>query len=137
MKLDLNKVAGEFDVISSETRLFYNTETGEFDWYNDYMDMEDDDSEKFDDDAWIAAPNQRDLNEYSIMEDFIYTVSDSHKKELLSVAIEGRGAFRRFKDTLHRVDLLNEWYSYKHDAFVELAREWCARNGIDYIEKSL
>jgi len=137
MKLDLNKVAGEFDVISSETRLFYNTETGEFNWYNDYMDMEDDDSEKFDDDAWIAAPNQRDLNEYSIMEDFIYTVSDSHKKELLSVAIEGRGAFRRFKDTLYRVDLVNEWYSYKHDAFIELAREWCEGNGIGYIEKSL
>ena len=137
MMLDLNKVAGEFDIISSETRLFYNTETGEFDWYNDYMDMEDDGSEKFNDDAWIAAPNQRDLNEYSIMEDFIYTVSDSHKKELLSVAIEGRGAFRRFKDTLYRVDLVNEWYSYKHDAFIELAREWCEGNGIGYIEKSL
>ena len=136
-KLDLNMVAGEFDMISSETHLFYNKETGEFDFYNECMDMEDDNIEKYDGNEWVAAPNQRDLNEYSIMEDFIYTVSDSHKKELLSVAIEGRGAFRRFRDTLYRVDLVDEWYSYKHDTFVELAREWCERNGIDYIEKSL
>jgi len=136
-KLDLNMVAGEFDMISSETHLFYNKETGEFDFYNEYMDMEDDDFEKYDGNDWIAAPSQRDLNEYSIMEDFIDTVSDPRKNELLSVSIEGRGAFRRFKDTLYRVDLVDEWYSYKHDAFVELAREWCERNGIDYIEKSL
>jgi RimJ/RimL family protein N-acetyltransferase len=126
-------VAGEFDMVNSETYLFYNRVTGEFDFYNEYMDMEDDDSEKYEDDMWIAAPSQRDLDEYSIMEDFIDTVLDSQKKELLSVAVEGRGAFRRFKDTLYRVDLVDEWYSFKHNAFVEIARQWCERHSIDYI----
>ena len=136
IKIDLKMVAGEFDMISSETHLFYNKETGKFEFYNEYMDLEDDDFEKYDDNEWIAAPSQRDLDEYSIMEDFIDTVSDPRKNELLSVSIEGRGAFRRFKDTLYRVELVDEWYSYKHDAFVEVAREWCERNGIDYLEKS-
>jgi len=114
--------------------LFCNKETGEFDWYNEYMDMEDDDIEKFDDDVWIAAPSQLDLDEYSIMEDFIDIVQDPQKNELLSVAIEGRGAFQRFKDTLYRVDLVDEWYSFKHKAFVEIARQWCERHGIGYFE---
>jgi hypothetical protein len=134
IKHDLNMVAGEFDIVNSETYLFYNRETGELDFYNEYMDMEDDDSEKYEDDMWIAAPSQRDLDEYSIMEDFIDRVPGSQKKELLSVAIEGRGAFRRFKDTLYRVDLVDEWYSFKHNAFVEIARQWCERHGIGYIE---
>ena len=131
-KLNLNKVADEFDIISSETNLFYNKEICEFEFYNEYIDMEDDDFEKYDGDDWIAAPSQWDLDEYRIMEKFISTVSDSHKYELLSAAIVGRGAFRRFKDTLYRVDLLDEWYSYKHEAFVKIAREWCERYGIKY-----
>ena len=133
-RLNLNKVADEFDIISSETNLFYNKEIGEFEFYNEYMDMEDYDFEKYDGDEWIAAPSQWDLDEYRIMKKFIRTVSDSHKNELLSVAIEGRGAFRRFKDTLYSVDLVDEWYSYKHEAFVEIAREWCEKYEIKYDE---
>ena len=109
-------------------------EIGEFEFYNEYMDMEDDDFEKYEGDDWIAAPSQWDLDEYRIMEKFICTVSDSHKYELLCAAIVGRGAFRRFKDTLYRVDLVDEWYSYKHEAFVKIAREWCERYGLKYKE---
>jgi len=35
---------------------------------------------------------------------------------------------------LYRVDLVDEWYSFKHKAFVEIAREWCERHNIEYIE---
>ena len=38
-KLDLNKAADEFEIISSETSLFYNVKTGEFEWHNEYMDI--------------------------------------------------------------------------------------------------
>ena len=37
-KLNLKKAAEEFDMIDSETHLFYNIETGEFDFYSDFMD---------------------------------------------------------------------------------------------------
>ena len=91
-------------------------------------------AEKFEDDIWIAAPSQRDIREYDIMADFTETVSDPRKNELLCVALEGRGAFRRFKDTLHRVDLADEWYTFKRKAYVEIAREWCEENGIKYLD---
>ena len=134
-KLDLNEAAGEFEIISDEHQLFYNTITGEFDLYIDpiYTGMEDD-AEKFEEDCWIAAPRQRDLNEYDIMADFADTVTDPRKNELLSVALEGRGAFRRFKDTLHRVGLTDEWYAFKRRAFAEIAWEWCEDNNIEYVD---
>jgi len=104
-KVDLNAAAEEFEMISDETHLFYNTETGEFDFFSDFMESEDADTEKFEKDCWVAAPSQRDIGEYDMMSDFTDTVTDPRKNELLSVALEGKGAFRRFKDTLQRVGL--------------------------------
>ena len=132
-KIDLKDVAEEFEMISSDTSLFYNKTTGEFNFYCDFYGAENEDYEKFEEEDWIAAPDQQDINEYRIMEDFIETITNPRKNELLSVAIEGKGAFRRFKDTLHRVDLTDEWYDFKHKAFVEIAREWCKENDIEYI----
>ena len=134
-KLSLNEVAEQFEMINTETHLFYNIETGEFDYYGDFMDYDEEDIERFEEDCWIACPSQWDIDGYRIMLDFISTVIDPRKNELLSVAIEGKGAFRRFKDTLYRVDLVDEWYDFEHDAYKKIAKEWCERNGLSYMEK--
>ena len=131
-KLDLNSVAREFDIIDSQTHLFYNTETGEFDYYMDFMDSENNDYEKFEEDCWISAPRQSDIGEYDMMVEFAETVTDQRANKLLCSAIVGKGAFRRFKDTLDRVGLRDEWYDFKHNAYVNLAREWCEENDIPY-----
>ena len=61
-KISLNEIAGEFEAISDEHQLFYNIETGEFDFYIDpiYSGIEDD-YERFEEDCWISCPSQRDL----------------------------------------------------------------------------
>jgi len=134
-KLDLNKAASEFEAMSDDHQLFYNIETGEFDFYIDpiYSGIEDD-CERFEEDCWIRCPSQRDLREYDIMVDFVDTIGNPPAHELLSVALEGKGAFRRFKDTLHRVGLTDEWYAFKRKAYVEIVREWCEENNIGYIK---
>lgn len=131
-KLSLDMVAEEFEIISAEINLFFNTETGAFDFSGDFMDSEDDDPERFEEDCWIRCPSQHDINEYNIMTDFVDTVTDPRANELLSVALEGKGAFRRFKDTLHRVGLMDAWYVFKREAYIYIAREWCEENGIPY-----
>ena len=133
-KLDLNEAAEEFEMIGSETHLFYNVETGEFGYYIDFMEEDTADPEKFEDDAWVAAPSQWDLGEYDIMTRFAEAVSDRHNKELLRVALHGKGAFRRFKDTLDRVRLADEWYAYKRKAYIKAAKVWCENNEIPYID---
>ena len=133
-KVKLIEVAETFEMINSETHYFYSKKTGEFDFYGDFMDDDIANSEKFEEDEWIAAPRQYDLNEYDIMTDFVDTVSDPRKNELLCVALQGKGVFRRFKDTLRRVDLLEEWYAFKRNAYIDIAREWCNENNIPYKE---
>ena len=141
-KLNLKTAANEFEIISSDVQLFYNKKTGEFDFYSEHIDNEnlDDDADsndwqdKFNDDSWIAAPRPQDLNNYKIMVDFADTVTNSDKSELLCAALEGKGAFRRFKNALLRTDLLDEWYAFKHKAYTEIAKEWCEENGIEYAD---
>jgi predicted nucleotidyltransferase len=64
---------------------------------------------------------------YGDMQDFIALVRDPRARELLERAIEGRGAFRRFKDTLLEFpDLREAWFKF-HDARMERrALEWLA-----------
>jgi predicted nucleotidyltransferase len=53
---------------------------------------------------------------YSDMEDFANGVPDPRARDLLLRAIAGRGAFRRFKDTLFEFEELREaWFRF-HDA---------------------
>ena len=135
-KLSLKEAAGEFEMINNETHVFYNTETGEFDFYTEFMRYDGEaDIDKFDEDCWIRCPSQYDIGEYDIMVDFADTVTNPKKNELLSAALEGRGAFRRFKDTLRRVGLVDEWYEFKNKAYIEIAREWCEDNKLEYVDE--
>jgi len=69
-----------------------------------------------------------------MMVEFAESVVDPRANELLCVALEGKGAFRRFKSVLRRVGIEDEWYAFKHKALVNLAKEWCERNGLEYAE---
>ena len=133
MKLNLNTVADEFDMISHDTRVFYNTKTGEFDYLSDFMHYDGvTDTEKFDEEGWIHAPNHRDIDEYNIMVSFAEAVPNKRKSELLSDALDGKGAFRRFRDTIDRLGLDDDWYAFKKLAYIEIARQWCEEHGLDY-----
>ena len=47
---------------------------------------------------YIPLPGQYDINEYRIMEEFIYELPAGKNQDVLARTIQGRGAFRRFKD---------------------------------------
>jgi hypothetical protein len=49
---------------------------------------------------FIAPPDRFDFNEYRLMERFIGSLDDERAANQLYRAIDGRGAFRYFKDTL-------------------------------------
>jgi len=130
--INLSTIVEALYMINDETTAFYNTETGAIAFQSEYDSYDDIDSEEFEDAKYIALPTQRDIGEYDMMERFADTVQDEHKRELLEVALEGRGAFRRFKDTLIRVDSQTEWYAFRDTAYAEVAREWCGRYGMRY-----
>ncbi|MEZ5151112.1 hypothetical protein ACFWDA_18885 [Rhodococcus zopfii] len=51
-------------------------------------------------------------------------------RERLQRAIEGKGAFHRFRDPVHREGLAEPWYAFCADRRLGRAREFLADNGI-------
>jgi hypothetical protein len=69
---------------------------------------------------------------YDDMVKFIDTVEDKHLAELLSVAINGKGAFRRFKDVLLSYPVERErWFEFQSDLMVRRVEEWLQEIGIE------
>jgi hypothetical protein len=68
---------------------------------------------------------------YRDLEDFTARVRDHRARDLLERAISGRGAFRRFKDTLFEFpNLRGAWFKF-HDARMERrALEWLLQEGL-------
>ena len=65
---------------------------------------------------FIDAPDKFDFHEYRHMERFIRSIPDESNAEQLWRAIKGKGAFRSFKDTLHRLGIEDRWYRYRDEA---------------------
>ena len=84
---------------------------------------------------YVHLPNQYDIHEYRIMEQFAETVSDKQKQAELFRALRGKRPFRRFKDELNYFRLTSAYYDFRFLAFMEIAREWCEDNGIPYRAK--
>jgi hypothetical protein len=71
---------------------------------------------------------------YRDMADFADTVEDRRLQDLLAVALNGRGAFRRFKDVL--LDFPEErdrWFKYRDDRVRERMLEWLRSEGIEAV----
>ena len=74
---------------------------------------------------YVEVPPADTRDAYRDMEDFIETVEDEQFANRLWRAIEGKGAFRRFKDTLYdRPAEQERWYKFKDDCLRQRAIEW-------------
>ena len=88
---------------------------------------EEDEDESDDADRWLWVHCEGSRAGYHDMVQFIGTVDDRDRADRLGIAIEGRGAFRRFKDVLARwPGELDRWYGYADDRQRGRARAWLA-----------
>ena len=83
---------------------------------------------------YICLPDEFDIHEYKIIENFCLSYEDDKIQSELINSIRGRGAFRMFKDTIHRHDIQDDWYAYREKTFFNIAKDWCDINKIEYIE---
>ena len=82
---------------------------------------------------YIHLPGQYEINEYRIMEEFIYDLPEGRNQDTLERAIQGGGAFRRFKDRLYDLNLEQKWSDYRDRAYERIAKEWCEKYNIDIV----
>jgi hypothetical protein len=148
--VSLPKVAQEIDALMEGFTAFLNRQTGELYAVSD-DDLESLDEETDDDDSpgweiefrdkareirdsgdWVELPSKFDIHEWGIMEEFSLSIGDSQVREELLNAIRGSGAFRYFRDAIHRHGIQDSWYAFKKAAIATIAAEWLDEHGIAY-----
>jgi hypothetical protein len=74
--------------------------------------------------------------QYRWMERFIATVEDDELRRRLNIAIDGKGAFRRFKDALmsHPVDR-ERWFAFRSERLRACMESWLTAHGIRPVER--
>ena len=137
LKIDLDELCSAMADSSYEHEYYLDLETGEILFISDYMDDEETgklkDQVEEDSDRYERIPEAESHEGYEDMVEFIATVKDERLVELLEVAINGKGAFRRFKDVLLNYPEEREsWFQFKDDRMEEKALEW-----LDDIDVSL
>jgi len=130
-QVDLRSLAEALEDHSPETRWWFDPRTGDTEPYLAdpvYVDPDEDDPL---DRGLIQIEPIPSRDAYGDMEDFIARVRDPRARDLLERAVAGRGAFRRFKDTLLDFqDLREVWFAF-HDARMEnRAIQWLADEGL-------
>jgi hypothetical protein len=84
---------------------------------------------------YIRVEREEPWDDYRTMERFIGTVEDARLRERLWDAIQGRGAFRRFKDVLVRhPQVEEEWFEFKDARLQQRVSNWLERHDIELVQ---
>ncbi|QGQ93865.1 hypothetical protein EHS13_02560 [Paenibacillus psychroresistens] len=146
----LNDLIGEIEIQIDETFTYINTQTGEIITLSreemraaedegpleNYPDWQRENIEKAiqiiedENEVYLDFTLRNGFHEYEIIEEFIGTISDTEVRKELFGVIQGRGAFRRFKDGIREHEVETQWYEFKEKKLRELVIEWCEENGL-------
>ena len=136
--INLQTIIDGLEMVDDMNRVFFDTETNETVYLSEFdPELTADTAELMEANPsrFIPLPEQREINEYGMMEDFIDALPDGEKKYTLAMSINGRGAFRRFKDTVRHYGLEQQWYAFRDKAYARVARRWCEDNDVEYYQK--
>ena len=114
-------------------RYFLNLVSGEVVFFFDDLGLSDEDERLLEEiegsNDYVAIERIPSHEAYQWMVDFVDEMvapADEDAAEKLSIALNGKGAFRRFKDTLRRIDdqWLQAWYQWRDKRLEAAVEEW-------------
>lgn len=129
----LSKIIEGLEMINDIDDCYYNPESDEI-FLSNIGECENLSEDEIDElfEKSIILPTQYEVNEYQIMEGFIDTIDNLEIKNNLHRLIQGKGAFRRFKDYCINVNIIQNWYDYREQRYKDIAINWCKGNNIQY-----
>ena len=133
MKVKLTEVIDALEFTNDEIEYYYNPDTEEI-FMSNIGEIENLNEDELDElfEKSIMLPTRYGINEYEMMEDFAETIEDTRLQNQLYISLNGRGVFRRFKDTCINFDIIDDWYNYRDQKYKELAINWCKDNNIEF-----
>ena len=141
MTIKLEQVLDAIETADDAFTYFYDTQTGETVFLSNLL-ITGESYEELEEliessgDRFLRFPTKYDIHEYSIMENFVYSLPAGAARQELVNAICGRGAFRRFKNGIRYHRLEQQWYDYRDQAYREIAIRWCRDEGLEYTEEN-
>lgn len=89
------------------------------------------------DDEYLRVDPVSSREQYRWMERFIATVEESELRDKLVRSIDGKGAFRRFKDVLMAYPVDRErWFAFRSERLRSCMEAWLNAHGIAPVERS-
>lgn len=139
MTIPLKQVIQAIEEANEVFTSFWDTKTGKTVYLADpLMTGETDDAlsaeMENEPERFLRFPTKYEIRQYRIMEDFIDQIPPGKAQDELAYAIRGKGAFRRFKQSVRFHGLEQRWYDYLAQAYREFAIRWCAEEGLEYTE---
>lgn len=103
---------------------YLNVKTGEM-LFRNLETMEDEtETEELGND-WVLIPSISSRDSYRWMEAFVDSLPQGILVEKLGIALNGKGAFRRFKDVLAGYPAQRQaWFDFENQKVVQEAKDW-------------
>ena len=131
--INLEKIIEGLEMVDDIVDCYYNPEKDEIFLSNigEYEELSEDEIDELFEKS-IILPTKYKINEYQMMVDFIETIDNLEIKSNLQRLIQGKGAFRRFKNYCFNVNIIQDWYKFKEERYKQIAIEWCEQNDLKY-----
>lgn len=137
VKANLSELMDAFDDCRIGDEFYLDVKTGELLRVSDEF-MERDETEKIyerldsEPERYLSIPTESSREGYQDMVAFTESLEDENLKEKLWIALDGKGAFRRFKDVLlNYPEKREEWFKFQDERLEKRVREWLEENEIE------
>jgi len=144
LEVDLDELRAAYECTSEMNSHYLDLKTGEIllvvhqEGVAEQNEKNKEKVEGDDEGRYVKIPSTDSREGYKDMQDFILTVDDEDLKERLCIAIDGRGAFRMFKEVLARYPEERErWFEFKEERMRERVVNWLKWEGIEFEDGSL
>ena len=96
------------------------------------LDFGDEESDEYDEENLVSIPSRGPHDDYEAMEAFVDTISKTGIREEMSSAISGKGAFRRFRDTLDKYPKEQaRWHQFLENRHIHELLAWLEENELE------
>ncbi len=139
VKTNLSELTDAFDNCRISYEYYLDIETGELLLVSDeFMDINETEEvyEKLDDEPerYLSIPTESSREGYQDMVAFTESLEAENLKEKLWIALNGRGAFRRFKDVLlSHPEKREEWFKFQDERLEKHVMEWLEENEVELV----
>ena len=85
-------------------------------------------------DNYIKLPGEDEISELNMMINFCNSFNDFSIDDILNKNVDDIKKIQKIKKLIEEKNMLNDWYDFREQTEKQIAKDWCNKNNIEYIE---